>query len=257
MAQLYDGLMGQDQEIDHQRTSVVDEDLARYRPVSRLAVAGLGLGLASALAITVPLLWFLAFLGAWASLVALRKIRQGQPELSGVAAARAGLFLSLVFGSAVPAQMVATRWWIDQQAQQFADQWFEYLTAGKPQKALQLSEDPSSRRNVNNDFAVWRYYRSDATARSELEFFARQPVVRALLELGSQAQVRYFATKSIEQQANRDLLTLVYAVTYRRASTETFFVEIELEHLPHPITNSSEWKIAGYLGPVAPEPATN
>lgn len=241
---------------DHDLQSGAEDELARYHPVSKLAVAGFAIGLLAAFAIAVPLLWLLAFLGAWVSIAALRRIR-ADATLSGSGVARAGIFLSLMFGAAVPAQMLATRWWLDQQAQQFAAQWFDYLQANKPHLALQLGTDPTSRRDLSNDFGIWQHYLSDRDSRLELEYTVTQPVVRALLELGPKAQVRYYTTKQLEQQPTKDLISLLFAVTYESGGRKTFLVQLDLERTKNPLTGTNQWQITRYSGPVSPAQEVN
>src|SRR5687768_6560069 len=102
--------------IESQHDAAADDlapDSGEYRVLSPWAIAGLVLGLASAVAFAHPVLWMVPILGLAASLLALRQISREAPEVSGRKAALWGLSLSVAFGSGAICDRAATRWWIE------------------------------------------------------------------------------------------------------------------------------------------------
>ena len=79
-----------------------DEEVARYRAISSLAVAGLLAGLLSPLAMFAAVLWLVPLAAVVLSGLALRRIATRSPELVGRPAALAGLLLGTAFLVAAP-----------------------------------------------------------------------------------------------------------------------------------------------------------
>ena len=75
-------------------------ELPDYHPVSGLAVAGLMLGLLSAIALIDPIGWLLPPVGILLSAVALWRIARSSPAMVGRKAALVGLSLSVLLGAA-------------------------------------------------------------------------------------------------------------------------------------------------------------
>jgi len=79
-----------------------------YRPVSKVAVAAVVVGLLSSLALMTPLLWILPLLGIALAIVGLADVARLGAEKVGRAAALLGLALSIGFGAqAVTAAVVS------------------------------------------------------------------------------------------------------------------------------------------------------
>ena len=111
-----------------------DADLVRYHALSRLAVAGLVLGLLSALSVLAPMLWIVPGLGVIVSGTALWQINRNAPALAGRRLAQGGLLLSIALGVAVPVDWFVYRRLVRKEARQFAAMWFEYLEARRSRK---------------------------------------------------------------------------------------------------------------------------
>jgi hypothetical protein len=216
-----------------------DAELASYRALPVLVVVGLIFGLLSPLAMVDIMLLCVPVIGAMLSWVALRRISKDPQALGGRKMAIAGLALCLMFLAAAPADLLAHRWMIENESQQFADLWFQYLTDGQPQKAHQLAIDPAARQPL--DERLWAYYRSapapkseqpgipTSTPRADLEHFVKQPVVRALLALGPKARVRFYQSGDQLSEGGNDLIGLLYAVTYDdRGERKSFFVVVQM-----------------------------
>ena len=115
-----------------------DEEVARYRALSSLAVAGLLAGLLSPLAMFAPVLWLVPLAAVVLSGLALRRIAARWPELVGRPAALAGLMLGVAFLVAAPVDDLVYRYFLRQQARQFAEIWIDAVRHGEVYKAHQL-----------------------------------------------------------------------------------------------------------------------
>ncbi len=107
----------------------------------------------------------------------------------------AGLVLSLLFLAAAPADWFTYRWMVRNEARQFSALWFRYLAREEPQKAQQLNLSPQIRQPL--DDRLWEFYRNSARQRNNLQAFVKLPLMRTLLALGPNAQVRFYQTAGV------------------------------------------------------------
>jgi len=98
-----------------------------YRPVSRLAVAAVVLGVLSSLALTTPLLWILPLAGAVLALVGLADVARPGAEKAGRAAALVGLALSVGFGTQAVTASVVSRWIMEHRSRAVVHAWLDAL----------------------------------------------------------------------------------------------------------------------------------
>jgi len=98
-----------------------------YRPVSRLAVAAVLLGVLSSLALTTPLLWIVPLAGTALALVGLADVTKSGAEKAGRAAALVGLALSVGFGTQAVAASVVSRWIIQSRSRAVVHAWLDAL----------------------------------------------------------------------------------------------------------------------------------
>ena len=228
----------------------VEDDLAAYRAVSGFAVASLLLGVASALAIVVPMLWFVPLLGVFLSLMALGRLATG-PTLVGRKAAILGLALSIIFGTAVPVAYLSSRWWLVREAQPTAEEWFAALRQGEPFKAHELSLPQPQRLQVPIPLA--QYYSGRSEARREFEKFLSNPLARTLLALGDKCEARFYEAADVEKEGDQDVVKLVYAVTFRdEQGKKSFFVLLTLARTVNRDTRRGTWRIVSTAGGVRP-----
>jgi len=238
-----------------------DAEVAQYRPVSKLAVAGLIVGLLAPLAVIEPVLYFIPLLGVLLGAMALGRIaRSGQPLL-GRKAALVGLVLSVGLAAAAPGHWLTYRWLLRREARQFAEAWFDLLGQGQPQKAFQLTRSPDYRQPL--DDSLWDYYKENPQQHQALWNYVgnheRRPgddapqLVRTLLALGPAAEVRYFATQGQGRVGGTDTVYQVYAVTYQEGGQpKTFFVGMELRRVLVKPTGRASWQITRADGGVRP-----
>ena len=223
----------------------------RYRAVSGAAVASVILGLLSSLALVDPLLWVVPVVGVAVGALALWRIARRQPALIGRRAALAGLLLSMLLGAAAVSDWYGYRWLVRREAVRFADLWFEQLADDQPQRAYQLTLGPRARQPW--DDKLWESYRQNPRWRSDLEYFASQPLWRTLLALGHRANARYYQSAGQAKTDWGDSVSLIYAVTYDEdGGKKTFFVRLELERLQLDL-GGANFRLARATGGVRPE----
>jgi hypothetical protein len=214
-----------------------DADVAAYRRISGAAVAGLILGLLSPAALVDTIVWCIPVLGIAVSMYALVQIRRNAGELSGRKAALWGLWLSLCFAAAAPADLLYYRYRICREADQFTMLWFDLLAEGRPERAYQLTTIPKDRQPL--DDRLWDYYNNNPLPRASLDRFVapakagdKPAVVRTLLALGKSAKVQYLGAPALANDQGVDIVFLRYAVTFEEAGAKkTFFLIVQLMRL--------------------------
>ena len=228
-----------------------ESNLAAYRPVSRMAVSGLLLGLASPLAFTSPLLWILPAVGAALSVIALLTIRARERQLTGVKAAWLGLCLSIIFGSAAPTSHFTYHQWIVKEARTVARHWLDLLRTDDPYTAHQWTLGSPARAPATVDLP--RYYVETPAQRQTLQQFVDDSFVHTLLALGPSATVRDWETGVVLIQPKSDYVQLVLAITYPQAGkATTFFCGLSLERTKPAKDKQVDWRIASYRGGIRP-----
>ena len=238
-----------------------DAEIARYRPLSKLAVAGLIVGLLSPLAVIEPVLYLIPLAGILVGALALGRIARSGQALLGRKAALAGLVLSVGLAAAAPGHWITYRWLLRREARQFATVWFDLLRQGEPQKAFQLTVHPDYRQPL--DDSLWDYYKENPQQHRSLWDYVGNaerglsdqapPLVRTLLALGSRARVRYFATEGQGRIGGTDTVYQIYAVTYDEGGgPKTFFVSMELKRVLVKPSGVASWRITRADGGVRP-----
>jgi hypothetical protein len=203
------------------------DEIVAYRAVSGLAVASLLAALAAPTAMLGTPFWLVPLLGLVLAGLALRQIARRAPALVGRKAALAAGLLSLVFAVAAPTHWLCYRQLLRREARQFAALWFDALRRGEPHKAHQLTIVP--RQRLPLDDRLLDTYRKGIHTQEKLKTMIEQPCVRKLLDLGPQAQVRYYGSADQDRQDDRDSVELIYAVGYEeRGEPKTFFVDMLL-----------------------------
>jgi len=227
------------------------DDVVRYRAVSGLALGGLLAGLASAVALVGPLGWGVSAGGVALNALALARIARAGRGLIGRVAPLAGLVLSAFFAAAG-----VSRWWVgnrllDHEARRFAAVWFDALRRGDFYKAQQLTLDPHVRWPPGED--PRDFYRGNPRRREQLQRYVLQPPVRALLALGSKAEVRFYETADQGQQDGRPWVQLTYAVSYDDPGDgrTSFFLGLLMDRLT--AAGRTDWRVLRVDGGVRPQ----
>jgi hypothetical protein len=170
----------------------VDRDIVEYGRFSGWALVALLLGLLSAAAIAGPILWFIPLLGIVISLVAMKKIKASDCQLSGWHVALLGLLLSLFFGMAGPARTVSRRYYLETRAAHFAVKFMELLQQNQPAAAFQLTLPAGARKPIAADGAD-ADEKNPSAKKAYDDFLALAPV-KSLLRMGPQAKLELLSS---------------------------------------------------------------
>ena len=222
-----------------------DLAVAEYRPVCGLAIVALLFGLLSPLSILTPFGWVAAFLGLLFGLLSLRRVIKSESLMIGRSLAIAAVLLSLFFGCAGLGQWATMNGLLTRRAIVFGGDWFEALKHGRPQIAHQLTMAPRMRQAPGGD--LWKFYKSDPRFEKQLREFVAAPAVRAVLELGENAQVRPCGVRAYGSHQETMEIQPVYAVTYPSdGGKKTFLVSLLLRRDPVSDTGTFTWRISGF-----------
>jgi hypothetical protein len=229
-----------------------DDEVVRYRALSSLAVAGLLAGLLSPLAMLAVPLWLVPLAAVALSATALRQIAARWPDLTGRPAALAGLLLGAAFLVAPPADDLAYRYFLRQQARQFAQIWIDAVRQGEVYTTHQLTVDPKLRQPLEGRLAD--FYRGNERFRDLLLKFVNEPTMRTLFALGPDAEVRFYETLRVRREDAFDLVEQIYAVTYTDQEQErkTFFVTLRMQRTVDTGNGRAGWILIGVEGGVRP-----
>lgn len=121
------------------------EQLGDYRPLNRLALVSLILGLLSSLALIHPVFFLVPVLAFLCSILALRQMPAGDQRQSGRALAILGICFSLLFVSWGVGREISRQRYMFRHARHFAEEWLELFRQGKYYEAHQLSMMESRR----------------------------------------------------------------------------------------------------------------
>lgn len=215
-----------------------------YRTLSVLAVASFVLGLASPLSLLAPLLLGIAFFGAAASIIALRRISTSDGSLAGRGVALIGLALCVASVGAVYSRAFATRQLLSHQAQAIALQWFELLQTGHAEEAFKFTPP---RPTHSPDAESGEEPAGDQGESLAMKQFLEDPLVRAVASAGQEATVQWKRDLAIEGQrhglgAVQQLFTVVPAGTGQAA----FGARLTLVRTKEPGRDRPTWHISTY-----------
>jgi hypothetical protein len=162
-----------------------------YRPLSLLALAGLGLGLVAPAVFLIDQFWVLLFLplpGLIVSGLARRAIRRSEGTLAGAGAAAAGLALNLVVILAYLTMVTVTDVVINREATAFVEQWLAKIHDGKEGEAFLDTQPPRERHTVQFPATDVRKLRARFPSKggggSDFDGFRANQILSPLLRYG-------------------------------------------------------------------------
>jgi hypothetical protein len=133
------------------------------------------------------------------------------------------------------------------QARETADLFLEYLTHDRPEKAVILRTLPEFRQLDD----PWPLVRYNNEVKADFKRFVQLPLVRTLLALDGNAQVRFYKLADVELSGSTAQVIYWYTVTYEYGGAkQTFVVGMVLERKPSPKPNVSPWRVKDFYGPI-------
>ncbi|MBL8822003.1 MAG: DUF4190 domain-containing protein [Planctomycetia bacterium] len=168
-----------------------------YRPISRMAVAGLILAIPSMLIFAMSSLWWLLILvclpAAIISIMALRQIRQSEGNLAGEAVAMLAIVISVGCGLGWITMVTVTKYITENEAKSAVDQWIYKMQHNEPGAAFLLMMSPRKREITYNPEDYGRLRRQFPTSKhvSQFDNFLIDPICGILMRYRDQASLTY------------------------------------------------------------------
>jgi hypothetical protein len=212
-----------------------DPELAEYRPLNRLSVAALLVGLASPLALLHPMLWCIPAAGIVLAAAALWSIRHAEIPTIGRKGAILGLILSLVFIAAASTRDWTYEYWLKSRGDHLAQMWFEFMRTNQPQKAYDLTVHSPS-----------KHPDESATAKTPYQKFLELPPVAKILQLGPRAHpIQAVPTSLGPEGVFHQTIFLWYQVAPAdKSSDKPYIVQMQQERRLLP-EGREQWSITG------------
>lgn len=221
-----------------------DQPLEQYKSLAPLSFVAVGLGLASALVLTTPLLAPLPVAGIVAGVAALRSIASSRGQLAGRSLAIAGLCLATFFLGLGLSRHLARQVILAQHAHKMADVFLTLLQEGKSKEAHQFRQSPALR--ITAPEAIAEYYDKNEEAAKELQGFVANSPIKDLILLGRDANLRFEGISSATQEGYNDLLVLKYSYNpdpTKPDERQSTWVHINRKY--DESTKRHEWEIGG------------
>lgn len=213
-----------------------------YRPVSGLAIGGLLVSFCSALALIHPVLWVVPLSGIFFSGLALRRIATASPPLLGRKAALVGMTISLIFGLAAPLQYWAHRRALRAEALEIANEWFTALRENRPDYAVRLSQQPTTKA-ARALPPLTDGQKREQFLQSVRDAIHQQPM-ELLLKLGKKAHVRLVKNNAVWHDEASEGVRDTFAVTVGSGSEAvSFFVRLSTLRSQDRATGQWQWQI--------------
>jgi len=261
--------------------------VANYRKISVPGVLAFLFGLVSPLVLINWGFVFLPLVAAVLAFLALYQISQSDGMVFGRPFAWIAIFLSFCIVVGNYSCWEAYKGRIFREAMDFSDSYFELINRVKSEtgKIDFNNIDSSEFKNKHYDPEVdilsikdmrspywqrsheplkdrWIAVAKSDMAQEDVGPFSQNPTLRILLELGDKAKITFYKVKSFtrDKMNSADLVTLIYAVTYKNDNEkpETFFVELSLKRWQERDSNTvavnktslAGWSVDALKGPV-------
>jgi len=180
------------------------------RPFRPSGIVAFLLGAISSITIFSSSLLLLPAAAVLFGLYALRPARAGQNRPVGRLPAMLGIILALFFGSWSWSYFSAREALLTEQASGFAQQWLEILAAGEKEVAFELTK-PKALRQMS-DMSLGDFYSSaNQPALEELDSFATQPAVSAVINTSQKPEWVFVETRFTDSQDIQDMVGMVFS----------------------------------------------
>ena len=196
------------------------QDMVQYRPVSRLAVASMLVGLLSAAAIVNPLACWIALVAVILALASLRTLAKEGSAMLGRKAAVAGLMMGLGFGACGMTRYLARQPLLYREARTHARRWIELVQARRLYEAHQLHLPQEERQPADTDLD--KVYQDDPAKQAFRSFFGEAPL-KDIVNIGRRGRLRFVGNDGIEIERELgqriEVISLRYAIDYAEGGT--------------------------------------
>lgn len=164
-------------------------ELTDYRPVSKLAITAMVVGLLSVLANFKNVMLVVPIAGIVLSIVALRQIANSDPKFLGRKAALIGLAASIIFGSYAITRSQVEHLVVSKQAAQVAKGWIKIVRSGNLPQAAEWMKHPTSRRGPGTNLS--EFYATDEDANTFLKNMSTDGSIRRLQLIENESDIKF------------------------------------------------------------------
>ncbi len=209
-----------------------DPELEGYRPVSRVAVAALLIGLAAPLALVHPMLWCVPVVGTALAVAALVRLGKSEVPMIGRKGAIFGLLISLVFVALAPTRYFTRDYWLTARAKEMGQKWLEAVGRGQTQRAydLMIHRPPAH---------------PSPDGKTPFDFFLEEPIVTKLLKLGDKVERAPLATSIDPEEMGMQTIMVWYLIGPPDETThKPYIVQINAQRQIEP-DGRERWMVAG------------
>jgi hypothetical protein len=221
-----------------------EQALSQYRSVAPLAIVAVGLGVASALILTTPLLAPIPVAAIVVAIAALRAISASSNQLAGRALAVVGLCLATFFLGLGLSRHLYRQTMLEVRAREMADTFVGLLEDGKAKQAHQFRQSPALR--ITAPEAIAEHYEKNQEAAKELQGFVSSPGIKELIARSRQADARFEEFVSAARDGQTDMLVLKYSYDAGGASPgqrQPLWIHINRKY--DDSTKRHQWEVAG------------
>ncbi len=196
--------------VTESEASALDSDRAEieYRAISPLAIVALSLGMAAAVALAHPLMWWLPFAASLVALAALRGIARSGGSQTGKWIALTAICLSIFFFSWAVTRVVTGRRIEQTHARTIADAWLSLVQDGDWYNAHQWTVSGWNRQREGT--VLKDFYESDADAKASFEKFKHEVVEHTLANTSPDDRFEFRGGDAVANGRNRRIIQLTY-----------------------------------------------
>lgn len=212
------------------RFTAENEDLLEYRELSRLAIAGLVLGLFSIGAIFTPVLWIVPVVAIALNLVAYYQIVRSE-VLTGRLLSLIGLSLAGLWLGLAVTQSVTQNRLLMSSSREMAQGWLEVLLDKQIMPAHQLTLHPDSRQAPSASLET--HYASDEMNQEELDLFRNQEAVAAIRNWeGGPLEAKFVRDLSSSAYEGVDYTRHAFQIVEKETGQPVIEVEVGMKRYP-------------------------
>jgi len=194
-----------------------------YQALSVMAMVCLVAGILSVAALAHPVFWAFPVVAVLTGLLALRRIRRSEGELTGETPATAGMTLGAVFLLAGFGAYYVPRWHGKREASNLGFRFLQYLQAGETKRAINLTNPPGYQLPENANFTEV-FARERKEQKRLASFVAENPIVRALGRLGGKSTISLYDIEAYGKIEGEEGAYAVYKIDYEEGNERQQFL---------------------------------
>ncbi len=221
-------------------SSAFEEDIASYRPMSRIAVVAAITGVASVAALLHPLMWFIPAMAITLGVLGLFQINRAAGTVTGQWMSLSGICLGLFFASWVVSSYFLSDSLITRQSRHAADRWLQMIEQHALKHAHQWTLNYASRANPGEPLDT--YYKPDGEQYAGFKRVFEAEPAKSLAEFDSGDEFSYVGCEEIIHDRLNHYVTLRYQLRYTDGKTPLNFLVV-MRRFKDPETFEKSWTV--------------